>query len=436
MDVNQKRKKFPVYLQILAGMCAGIIVGMVALKMNGQQVITDWVKPWGQIFIRMLQLVAVPLVFVSLVKGVIDLTDISRLSKLGLKTIGLYFFTTVVAIMVGVSLALAVKPGQFYDAGTSGIMEESISQTVSAVLEEQTEKAPLSFLFEVVPDNFFASIGDNRKMLQVIFFALLFGIAALTVGKKNVEPLLNLLNSIYAVILKMIGFVIKTAPYGVMALMAGLVIDTSGNISLFGALAVYAVTVLTGLLFILFVFYPLLVHFFSKIPVKRYLKEMYPAQLVGFTTSSSAATMPVTMDIAKNKLKLPEEVCSFVIPIGTTINMDGTSCFQTISVIFIAQVLGLDLTLGQMLTIIFMTTVSSIGAPAIPGGSYVVLTMVLSSVGIPAHGLALILGVDRPLDMVRTSVNVTGDIALCAMISASLPEKEQKENEKIKRTIE
>ena len=429
LDVNQKKSKFPIYLQILTGMCAGIIVGMIALKLNGQQVITDWVKPWGQIFIRMLQLVAVPLVFVSLVKGVMELGDTSRLSKLGMKTLGLYFFTTFVAILVGVTLALAVKPGNFYDAGQNPLMDESISQTVNRVLEEKSKKdAPLNFLFEIVPDNFFSAVSDNRRMLQVIFFAMLFGVAALTVGKKNVKPMMKLFDSLYTVILKMIGFVIKTAPYGVMALMAGLVIDTSGNISLFGALAVYAITVLVGLLFILFVFYPLLVHFFSKIPVKRYMKEMYPAQLVAFTTSSSAATMPVTMDVAKNKLKLPEEVCSFIIPIGTTINMDGTSCFQTISVIFIAQVLGLDLSIGQMLTIIFMTTISSIGAPAIPGGSYVVMTMVLSSVGIPAHGLALILGVDRPLDMMRTSVNVTGDIALCAMVAASLPEKEEEKD--------
>jgi len=230
----------------------------------------------------------------------------------------------------------------------------------------------------------------------------------------------------------MINYIIKAAPYGVMALMAGLVIDSSGNVTLFSALAVYGITVLAGLLFILFCFYPLLVKLFTKIPVKRYLKECYPAQLLAFTTSSSAATMPVTMDVAKNRLKIPEEVCSFVIPIGTTINMDGTSCFQAISVIFIAQVLGLDLTFGQMLIIIFMTTISSIGTPAIPGGSYVVLTMVLSSVGIPAHGLALILGIDRPLDMVRTSVNVTGDLALAAMVANSLPEdKKERDVDKI-----
>lgn len=423
--LNRKKRTFPVYLQILAGLCAGVIVGLIALSLNGQQVITDWVKPWGQVFIRLLQLVAVPLVFISLVKGVIDLTDTSRLSKLGIKTIGLYLFTTLVAILIGVSLALVVKPGNFYDSGPINRIDESINQTVSELLEEKTKKdAPLYFLLELVPDNLFAAASDNRKMLQIIFFALLFGIAALTVGKKNVQPLLKLLNSLYAVILKMIDFVIKTAPFGVMALMAGLVTDSAGNMSLFSALAVYAITVLAALLIIIFGFYSLLVRLFSKISVKRYLKEMYPAQLVAFTTSSSAATMPVTMDVAKNRLKLPEEVCSFILPIGTTVNMDGTSCFQSVSVIFIAQVLGLDLSIGQLLTIIFMTTLSSIGTPSIPGGSYVVMTMVLSSVGIPAHGLALVLGIDRPLDMVRTAVNVTGDVAVCSVVAASLPEKQ------------
>ena len=420
--------KIPVYLQILIGMLAGIIVGLVAVNLNGQQVVTDWVKPWGQVFMRLLQLIAVPLVIISLIKGMIDLGDISKVSKMGMRTIGLYFFTTLIAILVGVTLVSVIKPGNFFDAGQSNILGETYSQTVNKVLEEQSKKdTPLNFLFEIVPDNIFAAMNDNRKMLQIIFFALLFGVAALTVGKNKTEPLLKFLNSLYAVILKMIEYVIKAAPYGVMALMAGLVVDSSGNMSLFGALAIYGITVLTGLFFILFCFYPLLIKLFTKIPAKKYLKEAYPAQLLAFTTSTSAAVLPVTMDVAKNRLKIPEEVCSFVLPIGTTVNMDGTSCFQAISVIFIAQVLGLDLTFGQMLIIIFMTTISSIGTPAIPGGSYVMMSMVLTSVGIPAQGLALILGIDRPLDMVRTSVNVTGDIALAALVATSLTRDERKE---------
>ena len=413
--------KIPVYLQILIGMCIGIIAGVVALNANGQQTVTDWVKPWGQIFIRLLQLIAVPLVFISLVKGVIGLTDISRFSKMGLKTVGIYMATTCVAILLGVTLALVVKPGKLFDAGQAVAMEQTFSRTVNTVMEAQhnQDDGPLGFLYEIVPNNIFAAASDNRKMLQVIFFALLFGVAALSVGKKKVKPVMKLVNSLYVIILKMVNFIIKTAPYGVMALMAGLVVDSAGNWSLFGALAIYGITVLAGLLLIITCFYPLLAKLFTRIPVKRFLKEIYPVQLFAFTTSSSAATLPVTMDVAKNRLGIPEETCSFVLPIGATINMDGTSCFQTVSIIFIAQVFGLDLTLGQLLTIIFMTTISSIGTPSIPGGSYVVMTMVLSSVGIPAQGLALILGIDRPLDMMRTAVNVTGDIVVSAMVAPS-----------------
>jgi len=409
----------PVYLQILIGMFAGIAIGLIALKIGGQQVITDWVKPWGQIFVRLLQLIAVPLVFVSLVKGVIELSDISRLSKMGLKTVVIYTITTVVAILVGIVLVTTIKPGRFFDASQTIMLESSLG---AAVMDNPTQQGrPLDFLFEIVPNNIFTAIGDNSKMLQIIFFALLFGIAALTVGKEKIKPVLKLFISLNDIILKMVDFIIKSAPFGVLALMAGVVVDSSGNARLFGALAVYAITVIIGLLFMMLVFYPLIIKFFTRISARRFMKEAYPLQLLAFSTSSSSAVLPVTMDIAQNKLGIHEEVCAFVMPTGTTINMDGTSCFQAISVIFIAQVLGLDLSLSQMLTIILMTTISSLGTPGIPGGSYVVMTMVLTSVGIPAQGLALILGIDRPLDMLRTSVNVTGDIVVAALVEPKNP---------------
>ena len=416
--MNRKSSlKIPVYLQIMIGMCTGIAAGIIAVNVNGQQMVTDWVKPWGQLFIRLLQLVAIPLVFVSLVKGVIGLTDISRFSKMGLKTICLYMLTTVIAILLGVSMVTVIKPGRFFDAGQLVAMEESFSQTVSTVIAEQRkQEGPLSFLNEIVPNNIVSALSDNGKMLQIIFFALLFGVAALSVGKEKIKPVLNLFDALNTIILKMIHYVILTAPYGVMALMAGLVVDTAGDVRLFSALAVYGLTVVVGLFTLILGFYPLLVKLFTNMPVKRFLKEMYPVQLLGFTTSSSAATLPVTMDVAANRLGIHKETCSFVLPVGVTINMDGTSCFQAISVIFIAQVLGLDLTLSQLLTIIFMTTISSIGTPGVPGGSYVVMTMVLSSIGIPAQGLALILGIDRPLDMLRTSVNVTGDVVVASIV--------------------
>jgi len=406
--------KIPVYLQILAGMCIGIVAGLIAVNLNGQQFVTNWVKPWGQIFIRLLQLVAVPLVFISLVKGVIGLGDISRFSKMGLKTISLYVITTVIAILLGVTLVSVIKPGQFFDASQTIVMNESFS---SAMEERRAQGGPLDFLFEIVPNNIFAAVGDNSKMMQIIFFALLFGVAALCICKKEVKPVLKLVNSLYSIILKMVDFIIKAAPYGVFALLAGLVVDTAGNLGMFRALAVYGLTVMAGLMIICFGIYPLVMKLVTGMPVKRFIKEAYPAQLVAFSTSSSSATLPVTMDVAVNRLGLPEETVSFVMPTGATLNMDGTSCFQAISIIFIAQVLGLDLTFGQMITIILMTTISSIGTPGIPGGSYVVMTMVLTSVGIPAQGLALILGIDRPLDMMRTVVNVTGDFVVAAMVA-------------------
>jgi len=423
---QKTKRKIPVYLQILIGMCIGIVAGIIAIYANGQQIIIDWVKPWGQIFIRMLQLVAVPLVFISLVKGVIGLGDISRFSKMGLKTIALYVITTIIAILIGVTLVSVIKPGQFFDASQTIVMNESIG---SAMEERRAQGGPLNFLYEIVPNNIFAAASDNSKMMQVIFFALMFGVAALTIGKKEIKPVLKLVNSLYAIILKMVDFIIKAAPYGVTALMAGLVVDTSGDMGLFSALAVYGLTVMAGLMMICFGLYPLFMKLFRGMPIKRFIKEAYPAQLVAFSTSSSAATLPVTMDVAINRLGLPKETVSFVMPTGATLNTDGTSLFQAVSIVFIAQVLGLDLTFGQMITIILMTTISSIGTPGIPGGSYVVMTMVLTSIGIPPQALALILGVDRPLDMMRTVVNVTGDFVVTAMVAPKMKEEGRGERE-------
>jgi Na+/H+-dicarboxylate symporter len=387
---------------------------MIAVAADGQQFVSDWIKPWGQLFIRFLQLVAVPLVFVSLVRGVIGLGDISQLSKMGLKTIVLYVFTTIIAVLIGVTLAMVIQPGQFFEM----TIDEPLIITVSDA-NAQSNESPLNFIFDLVPSNIFAAIADNSNMIQIIFFALLFGVAALTIEKNDKKPLIKLFDSLYFVILKMVNFVIRLAPYGVFALLTGLVVDTSADLDLFKALAIYALTVIFGLLFIILVIYPILMKLFTKIAYKRFVKEAYPAQLVGFSTSSSSATLPVTMEVATNRLGLPKEVVSFVMPIGATLNMDGTSCFQAVSIIFIAQILGLDLTVGTILTIIFMTTVSSIGAPGIPGGSYVVMTMVLTSIGIPAQGLALLLGIDRPIDMLRTAVNVTGDFVVAAIVAKS-----------------
>ena len=409
----------PLYAKILIGMLAGVLIGIAALTFQQTGFVNNWVRPWGQVFIRLLQLIAVPLVFVSLVKGVIGLSDIGKFSRIGIRTIILYLLTTAFAVTVGMSLGLVVRPGQFVDRQTVVSMQENYKSFVEqkkAEADTMKNSGPLSFLEEVVPDNFVAATSDNRKMLQVIFFAVLFGIAALCIERAKIAPVEQLFDSLYHILLKVIDFVILFAPYGVTALMAGLVIDFSGNLSMFGALAVYAITVVSGLLFLISVFYPTLIYLFTKMKPNFFIKTMYPVQLFAFTTSSSAATLPLNLETTENKLGVSNEVTSFVLPVGATINMDGTSCYQAIAVLFIAQVIGIDLTLMQLFTILLMTIISSIGTPSIPGGSYVILTMVLASVGIPPEGLALILGIDRPLDMLRTAVNVTGDATVAAIV--------------------
>ena len=409
----------PLYAKILIGMLAGVLIGIAALTFQQTGFVNNWVRPWGQVFIRLLQLIAVPLVFVSLVKGVIGLSDIGKFSRIGIRTIILYLLTTAFAVTVGMSLGLVVRPGQFVDRQTVVSMQENYKSVVEqkkAEADTMKNSGPLSFLEEVVPDNFVAATSDNRKMLQVIFFAVLFGIAALCIERTKIVPVEQLFDSLYHILLKVIDFVIMFAPYGVTALMAGLVIDFSGNLSMFGALAVYAITVVGGLLFLISVFYPTLIYLFTKMKPNFFIKTMYPVQLFAFTTSSSAATLPLNLETTENKLGVSNEVTSFVLPVGATVNMDGTSCYQAIAVLFIAQVIGIDLTLMQLFTILLMSIISSIGTPSIPGGSYVILTMVLASVGIPPEGLALILGIDRPLDMLRTAVNVTGDATVAAIV--------------------
>ena len=416
----KKLLTLPLYLKILLGMIIGIVIGVVALQFDGGTLfIRNWIRPWGQLFIRLLQLIAIPLVFVSLVKGVTGLKDIATFSRLGIRTILIYIGTTAIAVIIGISLGLIVKPGNLVDRSQLAHIQEEY-EVIAAEKKQEAEltqnEGPLNFLNDIVPNNIAQAMTDNSRMLQIIFFAIFFGVAALTVDKEKVKPVFKLFDGLNDIILRMVDYIIRLAPLGVAALMAGLVTDFGGDVSVFSALAVYALTVVFGLFILILFFYPALIHFFSKFSVKRFMKAMYPVQLFAFTTSSSAVTLPLTMETVERDLKVSRETSSFVLPVGTTINMDGTSCYQAIAILFIAQVLGVDLGLQQILIILLMTILSSIGTPAIPGGSYVILTMVLTSVGIPAEGLALILGIDRPLDMLRTSVNVTGDAAVAVIV--------------------
>ncbi|MDR1782787.1 MAG: dicarboxylate/amino acid:cation symporter [Dysgonamonadaceae bacterium] len=411
--------KIPLYFQILIGMILGILVGVLALKVNHTQWINDWLYPWGRLFIRLLQLIAIPLVFVALVKGLIGLKDIHTFSKIGGKTIGLYIITTVIASSLGLGMGLLTKPGAFVDKSQVAHIQAEYREKAAEkeVIAQQTkQEGPLVFLEDIVPNNFISAASNNSKMLQVIFFAMFFGIAALTIKSEKIKPVIDIFDGLNDIILRMVDYIIRFAPYGVAALMAGIVVDFKGDVSIFSALGVYALVIVFSMFIIILVIYPLFIHFFTKIKIRDFLKKMYPVQLFAFTTSSSSATLPVTLNVVEKDLGVSRDTASFILPIGSTINMDGTSCYQTIAVLFIAQVLGIDLSISQLLIVVGMTIISSIGTPGIPGGSFVILTMVLTSVGIPAEGLALILGIDRPLDMLRTSVNVTGDSMVCCLV--------------------
>ncbi len=417
-----KINKIPLWARILTGMVLGVGWGMVAISVNLEQFTTDWVKPWGTIFLNLLKLIAVPLIFTSLVKGISSLSNINRLSRLGLKTLGLYIITTILAITIGLVLVNTIKPGNVFPEDKKTTYYEKYGSVVSVKEEDaktRKEQSPLQFFVDIVPENIVKASSDNSNMLQVIFFAILVAIAIIILPADKTEIAKKFFENIYEIILKIIDIIMAAAPYGVFALMAALVVDFSGDKDVFTALGLYMVTVITGLLIMILIIYPVLIKSLAGIRHKKFLRGMLSVQMVAFTTSSSAATLPVTMKQADEEFGIRKEVANFVLPVGVTVNMDGTSLYQAVAAVFIAQVFGIDLTVGQMFIILLTALVSSIGTPGIPGGSIVILIIVLTSVGIPVEGLALILGVDRPLDMLRTAVNVTGDITVSAVVDKS-----------------
>lgn len=423
----RSKKSFPLSLKILLGMVIGMAFGLVAVWLQFEGFVSDWISPFGTIFLRLLKLVAIPLVLVSLIKGIGGLKDISNLSSMGLKTLGTYIVTTIIAVVIGLVAVSLIKPGNFFPQDKSAEYMQKYEYAVeqrASVLE--SEKSPLQFLVDIVPDNAIQAAGDNSKMLQIIFIAIIFGVAMVAIGSEKTRTVMKIVSEINDIILKIIDFIMEFAPFGVFALMAGLIVDFSGDVGMFKALGMYALTVIIALFFIIIVFYPTLIRLFTKKGLKRFFKSVFPVQILAFTTSSSAATLPVTMERVQDELGVSDETASFVLPVGVTVNMDGTSCYQAVAVVFLAQVLGMDLSISQMLIIVLTATISSIGTPGIPGGSIVMLMMVLSSVGIPVEGLALIMGIDRPLDMLRTVVNVTGDTTIACIID----EKSSKTNTK------
>ena len=415
-------KKLALHWQILLGMVLGVLVGLIMTQFDGgSQIVKDWIKPLGTIFINSLKLIAVPLILASLIKGVSDLKDISKLSKMGGRTIGLYLMTTVIAVSIGLLLVNVIKPGNSISEQTRLELVQNYSGDADKYKEEaikQKESGPLQALVDIVPDNIFGAASENKNMLQVIFFAIFFGVGLILIPEKKSKPVKKFFDGFNEVILKMIDLIMLAAPFGVFALLSALVVE-SPSIDLFKALIWYAFTVILGLA-IMLAFYNLLVWLITKKKPAFFIKGISPAQLLAFSTSSSAATLPVTMERVTEHLGVDEEVSSFVLPIGATINMDGTSLYQAVAAVFIAQAFGMDLSLGVQLGIIVTATLASIGSAAVPGAGMVMLVIVLAQAGIPEAGLALIFAIDRPLDMCRTTVNVTGDAAVSMIVAKSL----------------
>ena len=412
-------KKLALHWKILIGMMVGLVLGILATNLGFESFIRNWIKPFGDIFLNLLKLIAVPLIIGSLIKGVTDLKDISRLSSMGLKTFGIYLVTTAIAVSVGLLAVNLSKPGHLIKEENRESLRASYEQEARARIsdaEKQREYSPLQPLVDMVPDNVFAATSSNSRMLQVIFFVIFFGIGLILIPEDKSRPVIAFFEGINTVVMKMVDLIMLAAPFGVMALLANLIVASPSK-DIFVALLGYMLTVVAGLVFMIFIFYPLVVKFFTGKSPFFFLKNFAPAQLVAFSISSSAATLPVTMERVNEHLGVHEDVSSFVLPIGATINMDGTALYQAVAAVFIAQAYGMDLSVGAQLGIILTATLASIGTAAVPGAGVLMLIIVMSQAGIPEAGVALILAVDRPLDMLRTVANVTSD-ATCAMIVA------------------
>lgn len=414
--------------KIVLGLVLGLLFGFGMTFFDfGPAFVSDWIQPFGTIFVRLLKLIAIPLILASLVKGIADLKDISKFKNMGIRTFVTYMVTTVVAILIGLSLVNILQPG-------IGVSDETVAKLTTtyandsgvtskiATASAQKDASPLQFIVDMVPDNIFYAMSNNGLMLQVIFFSILFAISLLLIGEKAAQPIKSFFDSLNEVVLKMVDLIMLFAPYAVFALLASVVVSSSDP-ELLLALLKYAGVVVLGL-FLMIVFYLIVIATVAKKSPLWFIKNMSPAQLLAFSTSSSAATLPVTMERVEEHIGVDKEVASFVLPVGATINMDGSSLYQAIAAVFIAQALSFDLTLGDQLTIVFTALLASIGAAAVPGAGMVMLVIVLESVGFPADklaiGLALIFAVDRPLDMCRTVVNVTGDATVSVLVAKAL----------------
>jgi Na+/H+-dicarboxylate symporter len=420
-------RKLALHWQIIIGLLLGLTYGVIATNAGWGDVTSYWIAPFGTIFINLLKLIAMPLVLSSLITGVASLSDVKKLSRIGGKTIAIYIGTTAIAVTLGLASVNMLRPGdKIPDA-----MKEKLQMTYekdaskkAGTVQEVKGRGPLQPIVDIIPSNFFFSASSNRNMLQVVFMAIFIGIGLIQIPKDKGKPLRDFFESLNDVVIKLVDIIMLIAPYGVFALIAQTINKVAGNnpseiMELLGALGYYMVAVIIGLFAHALITYTGLMRLMTKMPLETFYRGIAPAQLLAFSTSSSGATLPVTMERCEEELGVSEEVSSFALPLGATINMDGTALYQAVAAVFIAQTLNMSLDIGAQLTIVLTTVLASIGTAAVPGAGIVMLVIILEAVGVPSAGIALILGVDRILDMLRTTINVTGDATVAVIIAHS-----------------
>ncbi len=413
--------------QIILGLALGILYGVVAASNGWGSFTDDWIAPFGTIFINALQLIAVPLVLSSLITGVASLSDLRKLSRIGGKTIFIYVATTAIAVTVGLLIANVLKPGARVPEEARIELQAEFAEDVGrgeAAAEEAAERGPLQILVDMVPSNFFESASSNRNMLQIVLVSLLIGVGLIQLSKERAAPLLGVFESINQVVIRLVDLIMLMAPLGVFSLIARTITGMAGDdlgqvVELLGALGFYCLAVVLGLVLQTFVTYAVMLKLFTPMPLSTFLSGIAPVQLVAFSTSSSGATLPLTMERCEEKLGVSEEVSSFVLPLGATINMDGTALYQAVAAVFIAQALGMQIGIEGQLTIVLTAVLASIGTAAVPGAGIIMLVIILQAIGVPSAGIALILGVDRILDMLRTATNVTGDATVATIVAST-----------------
>jgi Na+/H+-dicarboxylate symporter len=413
--------------QIIIGLILGVVFGVIAAASGWGTFTSNWIAPFGTIFINLLKLIAVPLVLASLITGVASLADLRKLGRIGGKTVGIYLVTTAIAIVIGLVIVNLLRPGDRVPAEMQAELQATYAEEANqrgALAAEASRRGPLQPIVDMVPDNFFGAASSNRNMLQVVFFSILVGIGIIGIREDRAATLLKFFEAVNDVIIRLVDIIMLMAPIGVFALMADTITSVAGDdlaaiVNLVGALGYYCIAVLAGLLIHMSITYPAILKLFTPVRLKHFITGIAPVQLVAFSTSSSGATLPVTMEACEKEIGVSEEVSSFVLPLGATINMDGTALYQAIAAVFIAQSLGMDLALGAQLTIVLTALLASIGTAAVPSAGIIMLVIILEAVGVPSQGIALILGVDRILDMSRTVINVTGDATIATTIASS-----------------